>query len=195
MLKWLFGKARNRVSASPLSQFTVAEDDELLNALPSATSKLLVGIPAMLRGMSVTPAASAAEELENRNVSRRQLYGNQAVDVPIQQGNGRAAFVALLRCVAADHRVADVSRVAVEEVAATGQVEPAVPERPDLTAGDRAYYQKRLAKHMRKKGQASPHSGHTRKLVVTVYLRDTFARHEILRTGDDAFYVMVCTKR
>lgn len=195
MFEWLFGKALNKASPSPIPGSTDGDPHELLGALPDATRQLLAGIPTILPAMTLTPPSTAAEELENRNVARRQLYGNQAIDVPLQQGDARAAFVALLRCVAADHRVADVSRVSVEEVPASVQGETRSAERPDLSAADKAYYQKRLAKHMRKKGQVPLHSSGTRKIVVTVYLRDTFARHEIVRTADDAFYVMVCTKR
>jgi hypothetical protein len=210
MFEWLFGKkdkspptaVKAQGPSSSAGGDPGSEDpEELLAALPAETTRLLKGLPARLDAMVLTPSMSARAELEERNVSRRKIWGDQAVDVPIPQGDATKAMIALLQCLVTDHRLAEVTRVAVEEVPApapseAGQVERARQQLEHMSPALKARYEKKLIKHMRKKDHTgTPSNGGIRKIVVTVYLRETFARHEILRIADDQFHVMVCAKR
>ena len=207
MLEWLFGRKpkapRPSSSGSHVSQALKVPDkaQNRLAALPGDTRQLVVGLGARLQAMVVTDPQAAAEELEGSNASRRQMWGAQAVDVPIQRGEEAAVIASLVECLAADYNTGSVTRVAVEEVPApvggeVERVERARGQLEDMSPALRARYEKRFIKHMRKTGQGSPAaSAAIRKVVVTVYFQNTFGRHHFLRVAESEYYFMPCSKR
>jgi hypothetical protein len=69
--------------------------------------------------------------------------------------------------------------------------------RPDLDPGMRDYYERRMLKHMHKKGsrgsQKAPSA--VREISVRIYFQQTFGPHRILRVSEDSYYFMPCTAR
>lgn len=175
--------------------------DDLLAELPAETRQMLAPLSTRLDAMVVTLVASAEEELEASNASRKQVWGDQVVAVPIRRGSGPEIVTALLECVVGDYKTGNVTRVAVEEVSAPSSAEAERVDRArhqlaDVSPLVRADYEKRLIKQMRKTGKAGGQpAGGIRKINVTVYFHNTFGRHEILRVGDGRYFLMPCTKR
>jgi len=207
MLEWLFGRKpqvpRPSSSGAHVPQALKVPDNaqSRLAGLPVDTRQLVAGLGARLQAMVLTDPVAAAEELEGSNASRRQMWGTQAVDVPIQRGQEAAVVASLIECLAADHNTGSVTRVAVEEVPApvgaeVERVERAREQLEDKSPVLRARYEKRFIKHMRKAGQGSTAaSAAIRKIVVTVYFQNTFGRHQFLRVAGSEYYFMPCSKR
>jgi hypothetical protein len=211
MFKWIFGKRQdlmeNRIiPSSHISQSDLASRIETLQkSLPIEVGQKLAALRDQLPKLVITPQKEAREELEARNLSRRQVWGAQAATVPITRGLADEVFYALLNCVAADFNNSGAASCGIEEVPAPSteqeseQVARAREQfQPDMDPRLKAYYEKRLVKHMKKqkpgKGQTAAPT-RIRKLVVTVYFRETFGRHEILRVDDDSYYLMPCSIR
>jgi hypothetical protein len=211
MLKWILGKrsesTENRItSLKHISQPDLSSRiDALQKSLPVEASQKLTGLREKLPKLIITPEKEAREELEARNLSRKQVWGAQAATVPITRGLADEVIYALLNCVAADFNNSGATSCQIEEVPAPSteqeseQVARAREQfQPDMDPRLKAYYEKRLVKHMKKqkpgKGQTAAPT-RIRKLVVTVYFRETFGRHEILRVDDDSYYLMPCSIR
>jgi hypothetical protein len=211
MLKRIFGKKQdtteNRITPSThISQPDLSSRiDALQKSLPIEVGQKLAALRGQLPKLVITPQKEAREELEAHNLSRRQVWGAQAATVPITRGLADEVFYALLNCVAADFNNSGAASCQIEEVPApsneqeSGQVARAREQfQPDMDPRLKAYYEKKLVKHMKKqksgKGQTAAPS-RIRKLNVTVYFRETFGRHEILRVEDESYYLMPCSIR
>lgn len=86
-----------------------------LSNLPEETQGVLLALPEQLSSMLLTVPDEARNELEKRNISRRQIWGDRAVAVPIIQGNAHDILSALIDCIAADYRMNRVSSMELKE--------------------------------------------------------------------------------
>lgn len=189
-------------SATPEQEVKLVSSPEaLLATLSVETREMLAPLATRINSMVLTSAANAEAELEARNISRRQIWGDQAVSMPIRRGSAVEIVTALLECVVADYKTGNVSRVSVEEVPAPApgeseRVERANHQLADMSPALRARYEKRFIKHMRRTEHGSDQpSDNIRKISVTVYFQETFGRHEILRIDQNNYLFMPCTKR
>jgi len=75
-----------------------------------------VWLRSRLADLVTTPTEQAKEELEWRDATRRQMYGNDAQAVPVFEGSADNVYEALLRCVVADFQIDSAIDLYVEEV-------------------------------------------------------------------------------
>lgn len=220
MLDWLFGKRKEEPlpatrdheqrGASPhdgaqLTEAAPASDTtDPKGALPVKAEEKLNRVRSRLASLVVVTRDEAHEQLEDSNAARHALYGQQAVALPITEGSADEVFSSLMTCIAADYRDCDVTSLYVEEAPApatdeeTDQVERARAQMPsDLDPRMQRYYDKKMMKHVRKKGGSSGGKGAKpiREIDVKVHFGQTFGSHRIIRVGEDSFCFMPCTVR
>lgn len=218
MLKWLFGSKKkdqtlieNRKAPGAVStqvHGSCMDDrssriEDLKSALPPEAKDKVLPIRDRLSSLVVTPPEAAREQLDATNVSRQRVWGDQAVRVPIIEGTADDIFRALLKCVVADYRDKGVESLSVEEVAAPANddearhIERARQEmRADLDSGMRDYYEKKMMKHMRKKGKGKREkSAALREINLKLSFGQTFGPHRIIRISGDSYYFTPCSVR
>lgn len=218
MFEWLFGR-KNPESLPDLTAIPgkevpqmcrVTDSDipsrvqELKDSLSSEASEKLFPIRSRLADLVITSQIEAQEQLNDTNVSRRRVWGDQVATIPIIEGSDEEVFCALLDCVVADYAENGVTSLYVEEVAApateeeAGQMQRVRQQmRPDLDPGMRDYYEKKMMKHIRKKKGSSQEKKPTRirEINVKLHFRQTFGPHRIIRVSDNTYYFLACSVR
>lgn len=175
--------------------------------IPSQFQAKLRSLRKRLPDMSVTGTDQARDELESRNIARRRVWGDQIQQVRLHTGGADAIYQSLLTCLSADFLKGALD-MAVEEVpVVTADVASSVQEalhklslsNPRIAAdpGLRAFHEKNLAKRLRKhRAKEAGGGGNTpveiRKVTIKVHFTGTFGPHDILRVGEDCYYLMPC---
>ena len=157
-----------------------------------SVDKLRSAIAALV-DMTITPYEEALREMDEHNVRSRELWGVQAVDVPIYQCSRREAEWILLNCLSEDYWPGGATELRVEGLSAETSTS-SLPADPALAQ----YYQKRLEKHRDKKARQSPQqfpSRPIRKWSMKTLFEETFGSHEVLRVDEDSYLVMPCCAR
>jgi hypothetical protein len=177
-------------------------------ALPAQVRAKLNPLRECLSKLLCTPQAQACAELESRNASRHRLYGDAVEDVRLCEGSAEQVYLALLRCLAADLAqggfdigVELVPILAAEDARAVEDAVRRLASRNERVATDpglRAYYEKdlarRLHKHRDREGGARHRAASAiRKITVKVHFQGAFGPHDILRVGEDRYYLMRCS--
>ena len=188
MLKWLLGKSSRTSDAARAV-------DQLLLRVPSDIRGKLSSIRSRLPSLAITSADAAKKELESRNVSRAQVWGDQAANIPIYSGSADDVMALVLSCLVSDYERGGVTNVTIEEVAQVGVQAETASRLAQLSPGARAKFEKKLAKHAQKERGTVNSTSPARKIVITAHFAQTFGRHEILHVNADLYYAMPCTQR
>jgi hypothetical protein len=163
--------------------------DAILNPVPAAQREKLRTIRATLDALVLTDPDRAEAELNQHNISRRTVWGDQAAVIPIARGTADAALRVVYSCIANDFKLRQAREIQVEEIQAVLVSDSIQSKLDELTPGVRQAYETALAKNLEK----TPITKRVRKIVISVYFPQAFGKHEIVRVAENEFLAMPCT--
>lgn len=176
-------------------------------AIPPIYREKLTTLKNQFHKMAITSPTKSREELESRNTSRQLIWGEKVQLVRLHEGNADTIYYALMTCLADDFKrgafdmgIEEVPIVSTDEVSVVNDALEKLSkssQRVETDAGLKAYYEKDLARRLRKNrakkaGKVNIEPALIRKITIKVHFRETFGPHDILRVGEDWYYLMPC---